>query len=458
MSLSEQVTFTLTVLLDCFELTEDLESGILQNTKTNGSSGIRRKRSVSCYMGNPPLRIDCGWPGVTQHRCNQLGCCFDSTNQNAPNCFIGRGGTYTRSGVCEFGKPRERRDCGYPGITKSSCESRSCCYDNRVNEVNHCFHSTRETPVVLVSSNRLSQTEQITTTRATTTAVPRTTRATTTAVPRTTRATTTAVPTTTRATTTAVPRTTTYPTSTSTTTEEVSTPKSTTEPPPTTTEDPDACEHDCEYVGIDCHNYYTCVNNTRKEYHECNYEHGLAFNPAIKVCDRIENVEGCRPDTTESPSTTPPTEEDDCICEYKPHETDCSKFYFCPDSCRPTSCQVRACPGDLLWSVDFYGDGSEHQQCARPGDANCVSEGAGGARLEFSCYKKGDGLYRNERDCRSYWKCQGGKSLLYDCAVGYVYNGDTKSCDFAARSLRFCANNNHLVDTTSKLNTLFRES
>ncbi|CAL8117120.1 unnamed protein product [Orchesella dallaii] len=150
------------ISIECFELTEDLQTGILILNNTNGSSGIRSKRSASCNNGfNPSQRIDCGWPGITRHRCIQLGCCFDSTNRNAPNCFIGMGGIYTRSGVCKFGKPRERRDCGYPGITKSTCESRSCCYDNRVNEVNHCFHSTRESSAVAVSSNRLRQTEQI---------------------------------------------------------------------------------------------------------------------------------------------------------------------------------------------------------------------------------------------------------------------------------------------------------
>ncbi|CAL8117175.1 unnamed protein product [Orchesella dallaii] len=223
------------------------------------------------------------------------------------------------------------------------------------------------------------------------------------------------------------------------------------EEPSTTTEigdpstfNPDACDHDCEYVGIDCHNYYSCINYTRKEYYECNFEDGLAFNPALKVCDRIENVVECRPTTTELPSTTTPPEED-CVCEYKPHETDCSKYYFCPESCRPSSCELRICPGGLLWSVDYYGDESVHQQCKLPEKANCVSDGGGGARLEFSCYKQDDGFYPDEKDCRSYWKCVEGRAQLYDCSKGYVYNADTQVCDMAARSMRFCSNNENVL-------------
>ncbi|CAL8117173.1 unnamed protein product [Orchesella dallaii] len=207
---------------------------------------------------------------------------------------------------------------------------------------------------------------------------------------------------------------------------------------------PDACDHDCEFVGIDCHNYYSCINFTRKEYYECNFEDGLAFNPVLKVCDRIENVEECRPTTTELPSTTTPPEED-CVCEYKPHETDCSKYYFCPESCRPSSCELRICPGGLLWSVDYYGDESVHQQCKLPEKANCVSDGGGGARLEFSCYKQDDGFYPDEKDCRSYWKCVEGRAQLYDCSKGYIYNSDAQACDMAARSMRFCTNNENLL-------------
>lgn len=203
----------------------------------------------------------------------------------------------------------------------------------------------------------------------------------------------------------------------------------------TTTTDPDACDHDCQYVGIDCHHYYSCINFTRKEYHECSYEMGLAFNPELLVCDRIENVRGCGGSTSTELPTTPEAE---CGCVYKPHETDCGKYYFCQDSCRNSSCQLMVCPGDLLWSVDFYGDGSSHQQCTLPERATCASKDSGSAYLEFSCFRKGNGLYRNENDCRSYWKCNDGIALLYACPGKFIYNPKTESCDFPGKALRFC--------------------
>ncbi|EHB03614.1 Trefoil factor 3 [Heterocephalus glaber] len=35
----------------------------------------------------PKDRVDCGYPGVTQKQCNNRGCCFDSSIRNVPWCF-----------------------------------------------------------------------------------------------------------------------------------------------------------------------------------------------------------------------------------------------------------------------------------------------------------------------------------------------------------------------------------
>ena len=32
-----------------------------------------------------------------------------------------------------------RLECGYPGISKSTCESRGCCFDNTIQGVKWCF-------------------------------------------------------------------------------------------------------------------------------------------------------------------------------------------------------------------------------------------------------------------------------------------------------------------------------
>lgn len=202
----------------------------------------------------------------------------------------------------------------------------------------------------------------------------------------------------------------------------------TTAQPPIT--DPDACDHSCEYVGIDCHNYYSCIDFKYKEFHKCAKKDGLAFNPGLKTCDKIENVEGCAPPT----SSTPPP--DDCICEYRPFPDDCSKYYYCPDTCQEDLCEVRTCPDGLLWTVDADGDGTGHQQCVMEQKAVCASTGP---MLEFSCYRKQDGVYRNHKDCHSFWKCAGGKPLLYNCGNGYIFNSVEGICDFPEKAQRFCS-------------------
>ncbi|XP_043847553.1 trefoil factor 1 [Dromiciops gliroides] len=35
----------------------------------------------------PKLRINCGWPGVTEQECKAKNCCFDNTVRGTPWCF-----------------------------------------------------------------------------------------------------------------------------------------------------------------------------------------------------------------------------------------------------------------------------------------------------------------------------------------------------------------------------------
>lgn len=41
---------------------------------------------------------------------------------------------------CDVGSPSERVDCGYPGISRTTCLSRGCCWDTSVPDVSWCFH------------------------------------------------------------------------------------------------------------------------------------------------------------------------------------------------------------------------------------------------------------------------------------------------------------------------------
>ena len=36
--------------------------------------------------------------------------------------------------------PYERKECGWPGISRATCENRGCCFDDSMHGVKWCFH------------------------------------------------------------------------------------------------------------------------------------------------------------------------------------------------------------------------------------------------------------------------------------------------------------------------------
>ena len=42
--------------------------------------------------------------------------------------------------TCHVVNPKERKDCGWSGITESQCESKGCCYDSSIPDAYNCFH------------------------------------------------------------------------------------------------------------------------------------------------------------------------------------------------------------------------------------------------------------------------------------------------------------------------------
>ena len=61
-------------------------------------------------------------------------------SQNPPrlNTFFDRLGLQ-RLGKCNM-HPRQRVQCGFPGITRRTCWSSGCCFDDSIPGVNHCYH------------------------------------------------------------------------------------------------------------------------------------------------------------------------------------------------------------------------------------------------------------------------------------------------------------------------------
>ncbi|XP_008575136.1 PREDICTED: trefoil factor 1 [Galeopterus variegatus] len=46
--------------------------------------------------------------------------------------------------LCDV-SPRERVNCGYPGVTASDCEKKGCCFDDTVSGYPWCFYTTKST-------------------------------------------------------------------------------------------------------------------------------------------------------------------------------------------------------------------------------------------------------------------------------------------------------------------------
>ncbi|XP_028403069.1 putative gastrointestinal growth factor xP4 [Dendronephthya gigantea] len=79
---------------------------------------------------DPKDRVDCGYPGITNEECiNKHGCCWDYSNK--PQCY------------CPAGKPcshdpKYRVGCGNPGISNQECTYKyGCCWDEKNRP--HCF-------------------------------------------------------------------------------------------------------------------------------------------------------------------------------------------------------------------------------------------------------------------------------------------------------------------------------
>jgi len=140
---------------------------------------IKRDDQCSCSV-DPSLRKDCGYYGIQESECVNIGCCWGPSNVNgAPWCFYTASGGKTTDCHQSSGKTCEvdvmsRKDCGYYGINQNECISRGCCWaESSVNGVPWCFYSQEShNPVATTTTPPPAPT---TTVVPTTTAVPITT-------------------------------------------------------------------------------------------------------------------------------------------------------------------------------------------------------------------------------------------------------------------------------------------
>ncbi|CAK1593527.1 unnamed protein product [Parnassius mnemosyne] len=379
----------------------------------------------------------------------------------------------TKFYYCEYGMKWELpRDCA-PG-TQFSFKLQVCIHPTLAN----CTLPGSPTePTTTTTTATTTTTPAPTTTTTTTTPAPTTTTTTTTPAPTTTTTTTTPAPTTTTTTTTPAPTTitttttpaptttttTTTPASTTTTTTPVPNITSTTQKPTTTTSttttstesDEDLLENGCP-ADFDvhkllphetkCNKFYYCVHGQKVE-RQC--APGTYFNAELQVCDWPENVDcskfddekdegDCEDNNTGDGGILPngcPADFD--IHKLLPHESDCSKFYYCVFGEKVE----RSCgPGTVF--------NPELQVCDWPRNVNCTTngnppdidsgEGSGDPDMDtedplvtdcpsdFDQHK----LLPHETECNKFYQCVFGEKVERECAPGTYFNPKLEVCDW----------------------------
>ncbi|KAG8181143.1 hypothetical protein JTE90_002503, partial [Oedothorax gibbosus] len=116
----------------------------------------------------------------------------------------------------------------------------------------------------------------------------------------------------------------------------------------------------------DCGKFFTCDHGVA---HPTNCHKGLHFNAKVQACDYPETA-GCKSDVSEVPQERDGGEKNNALCPsektkhpvYKPHPTDCGKFYVC-DGGEP---HLKVCQKGLHFNPKI-------QTCDYPRNAGCDS-------------------------------------------------------------------------------------
>uniref|UniRef100_A0A8D2LFX5 P-type domain-containing protein n=1 Tax=Varanus komodoensis TaxID=61221 RepID=A0A8D2LFX5_VARKO len=96
--------------------TETQETQVLLSIQAWGSLGPGRSCNVP-----PQRRRDCGYPGISRETCQRRGCCFDNRIRGVKWCF------------------HQEINCGYPYISAQECYNKGCCFDSSIAGTIWCF-------------------------------------------------------------------------------------------------------------------------------------------------------------------------------------------------------------------------------------------------------------------------------------------------------------------------------
>uniref|UniRef100_A0A4X2L0Y0 Trefoil factor 2 n=1 Tax=Vombatus ursinus TaxID=29139 RepID=A0A4X2L0Y0_VOMUR len=100
-------------------------------------AGGEKPSACQCSRIEPKNRENCGFPGISSEKCFASGCCFDTQVFGVPWCFTPLPKEDSEECIMEV---KARVNCGYPGISSKTCKARECCFDNKIPGVPWCFH------------------------------------------------------------------------------------------------------------------------------------------------------------------------------------------------------------------------------------------------------------------------------------------------------------------------------
>ncbi|XP_028403067.1 integumentary mucin C.1-like [Dendronephthya gigantea] len=98
------------------------------------NAGPKKTAVRTCSGVHPLSRVGCGYPGISQQECESKKCCWDNKIPGVKWCF------YPAGPACSCVHPRSRVSCGHPGIKERSCASKGCCWDVSNKDAKSCFY------------------------------------------------------------------------------------------------------------------------------------------------------------------------------------------------------------------------------------------------------------------------------------------------------------------------------
>ncbi|XP_038616058.1 trefoil factor 2 [Tachyglossus aculeatus] len=99
--------------------------------------GSKKPSPCQCSRLDPKNRKNCGFPGISSDQCFASGCCFDTKVPGVPWCFTPLPEKELEECVMEV---EARVNCGFPGISPEACKNKTCCFDDLVPQVPWCFY------------------------------------------------------------------------------------------------------------------------------------------------------------------------------------------------------------------------------------------------------------------------------------------------------------------------------